>query len=527
MSPTLRSAAGSDVGRRRPMNQDSAATTPRLLAVADGMGGHAHGEVASAVAVAALLDLDERLTQHESRRSSTCSPSSGRDRRRRGPAHRARPRRTPTCAAPAPPWSPSWSAERGSGSRTSATRGPTCCATTSCTGSPGTTRWCRPWSTRAGCRRRRRRCTRADPGWSARCRRTPRPSRTCSCSTAHLGDRYLICSDGVTAVLDDPEIGEVLLRRVRSRRGRGQRLIELANEGGGPDNITCVVADLVDGPRRVTRLRWWWAPRPHRPADRRPGAVSGGRPAGAAGAAAPAAGRPTESGRRARPHVLGQLRRPQPGAGQLLDQLARGAGVGQRQREGHAVVAEHGEVGRRQQPAGAVQRRAVAASAGARRRSVAPAAAPAPSGPARTAPAAPACRRAAAPGAARRTARRGRAAGAARAAARCRPPRWSAPAARSGVAAQPGRRVRRRSRRRRRATGRAGARRPARPEPAAHVEHPVGRPAAGRRPRPAGRPPARSVARPEHAPRPRLHRGSVAAVDHASGGRRAADPNTA
>ena len=26
------------------------------------------------------------------------------------------------------------------------------------------------------------------------------------------------------------------------------RLIELANEGGGPDNITCVVADLVDGP---------------------------------------------------------------------------------------------------------------------------------------------------------------------------------------------------------------------------------------------------------------------------------------
>ena len=25
------------------------------------------------------------------------------------------------------------------------------------------------------------------------------------------------------------------------------RLIELANEGGGPDNITCVVADLVEG----------------------------------------------------------------------------------------------------------------------------------------------------------------------------------------------------------------------------------------------------------------------------------------
>src|SRR5215207_11591237 len=61
MSPTLRSAAGSDVGRRRPMDQGSAGTTARLLAVADGMGGHPHGEVASAVAIEALLELDSRL----------------------------------------------------------------------------------------------------------------------------------------------------------------------------------------------------------------------------------------------------------------------------------------------------------------------------------------------------------------------------------------------------------------------------------------------------------------------------------
>ena len=62
---------------------------------------------------------------------------------------------------------------------------------------------------------------------------------------ARVGDRYLICSDGVTAVLDDPDIHEVLIAEDEPAEAVA-RLIELANEGGGPDNITCVVADLVD-----------------------------------------------------------------------------------------------------------------------------------------------------------------------------------------------------------------------------------------------------------------------------------------
>lgn len=47
-------AALSDIGLRRPVNQDAFFSTPRLLAVADGVGGGPGGEVASHLAVDAL-----------------------------------------------------------------------------------------------------------------------------------------------------------------------------------------------------------------------------------------------------------------------------------------------------------------------------------------------------------------------------------------------------------------------------------------------------------------------------------------
>ena len=52
-------AARSDVGMVRSNNEDSAYAGPHLLAMADGMGGHAGGDVASSTVIAALVELDD------------------------------------------------------------------------------------------------------------------------------------------------------------------------------------------------------------------------------------------------------------------------------------------------------------------------------------------------------------------------------------------------------------------------------------------------------------------------------------
>jgi PPM family protein phosphatase len=58
---TIRYAVKTDVGLRRTGNEDAAYAGPRLLAVADGLGGHAGGEVASATVIDALRPLDTEV----------------------------------------------------------------------------------------------------------------------------------------------------------------------------------------------------------------------------------------------------------------------------------------------------------------------------------------------------------------------------------------------------------------------------------------------------------------------------------
>ncbi len=55
------------------------------------------------------------------------------------------------------------------------------------------------------------------------------------------GDTFLLCSDGLHGVLGDDEIAAVLLAEPSLERA-AERLVERANDAGGPDNVTVVLA---------------------------------------------------------------------------------------------------------------------------------------------------------------------------------------------------------------------------------------------------------------------------------------------
>lgn len=58
------------------------------------------------------------------------------------------------------------------------------------------------------------------------------------------GERYLLCSDGLFGVVDDPLLAEILGDRSLSLDDICGRLIDAANAAGGPDNITAMVVQV-------------------------------------------------------------------------------------------------------------------------------------------------------------------------------------------------------------------------------------------------------------------------------------------
>lgn len=63
------------------------------------------------------------------------------------------------------------------------------------------------------------------------------------------GDRFLLCTDGLTDLVPEDAIAEIL--GLADPRSAAARLVAEAMAAGGVDNVTCIVTDVVDGPRVV------------------------------------------------------------------------------------------------------------------------------------------------------------------------------------------------------------------------------------------------------------------------------------
>jgi serine/threonine protein phosphatase PrpC len=234
----LRYAAASDIGRRRTKNEDSVHAGERLLVIADGMGGQGHGDVASAAAIESLLALEEvpappdpvaALDAALQEASRTLKEMATRD--------PALERMGTTITAML------WDGSRfavahigdsraymlRSGTLYQITRDHTLVQSLVDDG-------------------------RMSPEQAAR-----HPNRSLllraletsgfvdldlSLREAYAGDRYLLCSDGLSAVVD-PETLHNVLSTVAEPKEAVRYLVELANEAGGPDNISCIVCDVL------------------------------------------------------------------------------------------------------------------------------------------------------------------------------------------------------------------------------------------------------------------------------------------
>ncbi len=246
MTLVLRYAARSDRGLIRGSNQDSVYAGPRLLAVADGMGGHAAGDVASKVVIAALEHLDDDAPTGDMLASLRNAVFDGSEHLREVI------RESPEL--------------EGMGT-----------TLTAVLFAGGRLALCHVGDSRAYLVRDGQLSqithddtfvqTLIDDGRITEDEANSHPQRSLllralngqdvdpdlSMREARAGDRYLLCSDGLSGVVSHETMAEAL--RDPDPQATADRLIELALRSGGPDNITCIVADVVDddGSSRIDR----------------------------------------------------------------------------------------------------------------------------------------------------------------------------------------------------------------------------------------------------------------------------------
>jgi protein phosphatase len=235
---TIRYAVQSDIGLVRADNEDSAYAGGRLLAVADGMGGHAHGEIASAAVIEALRPLDATVPSDELLNALDHAV------RRADGALRDMMMADPSLAGmgstlTALLWSGS---EIGlvhigdtraylvrDGGVFQVTRDHTLVQSLIDEG--------KITPEEAASHPKRMLLLQALSG-------TGDLALDLELREARAGDRYLLSSDGLHSTVPAGEIQRVLLT-VTDPDQAAAELIQLAIAGGAPDNVTCIVADVV------------------------------------------------------------------------------------------------------------------------------------------------------------------------------------------------------------------------------------------------------------------------------------------
>jgi PPM family protein phosphatase len=233
----LRYAARSDRGLVRANNEDSVYAGARLLALADGMGGHAAGEVASQLVIAALAHLDDDEPGGDLLSQLDSAVREGNS------AIAAQVEMEPDLEGMGTTLTAILFAgnrlglvhigdSRGyllrDGELAQITKDDTFVQTLVDEG--------RITAEEAHSHPQRSLIMRALTGHEV--------DPTLTMREARAGDRYLLCSDGLSDPVSDETIAEAL--QIPDVSESAYRLIELALRGGGPDNVTVVVADVVD-----------------------------------------------------------------------------------------------------------------------------------------------------------------------------------------------------------------------------------------------------------------------------------------
>lgn len=234
------SAVRSNVGLVRKNNQDSGYAGRNFLLIADGMGGHAGGDVASAITVARLASLDHSEHNGESLDSLRSTILDANDRIARAVEDEPQLGGMGTTVTALLRCKDRLALAHIGDSRAYLLRDDSFSQmTTDHTFVQMLVDEGRITPEEAEYHPQRSVVMRVlgDVGAS--------PELDMSVREARVGDRWMLCSDGLTGFADLDVIEEAL-RSIDDPGECAEKLINMALEGGGADNITVVIGDVVD-----------------------------------------------------------------------------------------------------------------------------------------------------------------------------------------------------------------------------------------------------------------------------------------